>query len=139
MIRRQLKFLTATFGISLFLSVVNRVFFIIYNSGLLTGVSLRELAGCFLHGLELDASIAGYITAIPALFCIAAAWLPAASSRVWKVILEVYFAFMATLVAVIETADIGMFGDWLCRIDSQIYIYTLKEMLASVSIMNGLA
>lgn len=139
MIRRQLKFLTATFGISLFLSVVNRVFFIIYNSGLLTGVSLKELAGCFLHGLELDASIAGYITAVPALFCIAAAWLPASSSRAWKVVLEVYFAFMATLVAVIETADIGMFGDWLCRIDSQIYIYTLKEMLASVSFMNGLA
>ena len=46
---------------------------------------------------------------------------------------------MTVIVAVIETADIGMFGDWLCRIDSQIYIYTLKEMLASVSISNGIA
>ena len=139
MIRRQLKFLTATFMISLFLSVANRVFFIIYNSGLLTGVSMKELAGCFIHGLELDASIAGYITAIPALMCIIAAWLPAGGKRVWKRILGIYFIFMTGVVAVIETADIGMFGDWLCRIDSQIYIYTLKEMMASVSLVNGLA
>ena len=139
MIRRQLKFLTATFMISLFLSVANRVFFIIYNSGLLTGVSMKEMAGCFIHGLELDASIAGYITAIPALMCIIAAWLPAGGKRVWKRILGIYFIFMTGVVAVIETADIGMFGDWLCRIDSQIYIYTLKEMMASVSLVNGLA
>ena len=139
MIRRYLKFITATFVISLFLSIVNRGFFIIYNSGLLSGVSFSDLAGCFLHGLELDASIAGYIAAVPALLCIVASWLRTSSSSAWKVAFEVYFMITTTIVAVVQTADIGMFGDWLCRIDSQIYIYTLKEMLASVSIANGIA
>ena len=46
---------------------------------------------------------------------------------------------MSSAVAIVETADIGMFGDWLCRIDSQIYIYTLAEMMASVSLSSGLA
>jgi phosphoglycerol transferase MdoB-like AlkP superfamily enzyme len=139
MIRRYLKFISATFAISLFLSVVNRVFFIIYNSGMLSEASFSDLMGCFIHGFELDASIAGYITAVPALLCIVASWLRTPSSRAWKVAFEVYFMIMTTLVAVIETADIGMFGDWLCRIDSQIYIYTLEEMLASVSLANGIA
>ena len=139
MIKRYLKFITAIFVISLSLSIVNRVFFIIYNSGLLSGVPFSDITRCFIHGLELDASIAGYITAVPALLCILASWLRTSSSRAWKTAFEVYFMIMTVIVAVIETADIGMFGDWLCRIDSQIYIYTLKEMLASVSIANGIA
>lgn len=137
--KRQLKFITATFMISLFLSIANRVFFIVYNSALVSEFSFRELLLCFLHGVKLDASIAGYITALPALACLIATWMKRGQSKVWKSIMDVYFILMTALVAIIETADIGMFGDWLCRIDSQIYIYTLEEMMASVSLANGIA
>lgn len=138
MLRLQLKFLTATFMTSLFLSIGNRVFFILYNIDLVSEFSFLDLTRCFIHGFGLDASIAGYITAIPALTCIATTWVKV-SEHIWRRFLEVYFIVMTTLVAVIEAADIGMFGDWLCRIDSQIYIYTLKEMMASVSLVNGIA
>lgn len=139
MMKRQLKFITVTFMISLLLSVVNRGFFIVYNSDLVSEFSFWELLQCFLHGVKLDASIAGYITAVPALACLVATWIRSSDQKIWKIVLDVYFIAMTTLVAVIETADIGMFGDWLCRIDSQIYIYTLEEMMASVSLANGIA
>lgn len=139
--KKRIIFLTAIFSISLMLSVVNRGFFLIYNNGLIAGYSAMDILKCFIYGLSLDASIAGYITAIPALMTIATVWVPKESIRpkIWQRMMEGYLLFMTVLVAIIETADIGMFADWLCRIDSQIYIYTLEEMMASVSILSGIA
>ena len=138
--KKRIIFLTAIFSISLMLSVVNRGFFLIYNNGLVAGYSAMDILKCFIYGLSLDASIAGYITAIPALMTIATVWVPKESIRpkIWQRMMEGYLLFMTVLVAIIETADIGMFADWLCRIDSQIYIYTLEEMMASVSILSGI-
>ena len=139
--KKKLTFLISIFIISLMLSVINRIFFLVYNSGLLTEYSLIDLLKCFIHGFSLDASIAAYITILPALATLASIWTPIGvkSKSVWTWIFRIYFLVMSSAVAIVETADIGMFGDWLCRIDSQIYIYTLAEMMASVSLSSGLA
>lgn len=139
--KRIIRFILETFAISLLLSVINRVVFIIYYKELVSGFSFNELAQCFRYGLELDASIAGYIISIPLLACIACIWMPVneKTRKVWQYGLTGYFSFMTVLTAIIETADIGMFGAWLSRIDSQIFIYTPQEMMASVSLSNFIA
>jgi len=139
--RRFIKFILETFVISLLLSVVNRIVFIIYYRELLSEFSMSELLQAFVHGFQLDSSIAAYMIAIPLLSCIACIWIPVnkRSSKIWQWGMTSYFALMTILVSVIETADIGMFGAWLSRIDSQIFIYTPQEMMASVSMTDFIA
>lgn len=139
--RRLIRFILETFVISLLLSVVNRIVFIIYYRELLSEFSMSELLQAFVHGFQLDSSIAAYMIAIPLLACIACIWIPVnkRSSKIWQWGMTSYFALMTILVSVIETADIGMFGAWLSRIDSQIFIYTPQEMMASVSVTDFIA
>ncbi len=139
--RRFIRFILETFVISLLLSVVNRIVFIIYYRELLSEFSMSELLQAFVHGFQLDSSIAAYMIAIPLLACIACIWIPVnnRSSKIWQWGMTSYFALMTILVSVIETADIGMFGAWLSRIDSQIFIYTPQEMMASVSVTDFIA
>ena len=69
--RRLIRFILETFVISLLLSVVNRIVFIIYYRELLSEFSMSELLQAFVHGFQLDSSIAAYMIAIPLLACIA--------------------------------------------------------------------
>ena len=136
---KRLKFIVAIFVISLLLSVVNRVVFILYNySTIVSECSFVDLLQCFRHGLVLDLSIAGYLTALPLLATIATLWLPLTvqSAKVWRRVLIGYFAVVTFVVAVIECGDIGLFEAWQARIDAQAFIYTPKEMVASLTLGN---
>lgn len=139
--RRFIRFILETFVISLLLSIINRLVFIIYYRDLVSEFSISELLQTFVHGFQLDSSIAAYMIVIPLLACITCIWIPAndKSSKIWQGTMTGYFALMTVLVSVIETADIGMFGAWLSRIDSQIFIYTPQEMMASVSLTDFFA
>ena len=137
---RRLGFIVATFAIALLLSIVNRGVFILYNYELAADYSVGELLLCFLHGLKLDASIAGYITALPVISTIVTLWQPEGwrSDRAWRRLHLAYFAVVVTLVALLETADIGAFGAWQSRIDAQVLIYSPKEMMASLTVGNAI-
>lgn len=138
---KRLKYLAAIFAIAVLLFEVNRVVFLIYYNDMAVGCSGSELFKAILYGLKLDVITAGYITILPLLATMVAIWLPVGERgcRIWSRVMMWYYAIITTLVAVIETADIGMFGDWQSRIDAQIMIYSPKEMMASVSLMNGIS
>ena len=138
---KRLKYLVAVFATIVLLFEINRVVFIIYNHELASDCSFGELCMAMMHGLKLDVITAGYITIVPLIATIVAIWLPVAErgERIWQRIMVGYYALIIALVALIETADIGMFGEWQSRIDAQIMIYSPKEMMASVSLTNGIA
>ena len=135
---KRLKYIISVFSIALLLSIVNRGVFVIYNYSAVSDCSAWEILQCFLHGLYLDASIAGYITAIPLLATIITLWWPASwgGQKLWSVLLGGYFAIITLIVAIIETGDIGLFESWQSRIDAQVLIYTPKEMMASLTVGN---
>jgi phosphoglycerol transferase MdoB-like AlkP superfamily enzyme len=138
---KRLKYLVAVFSIAVLLFEVNRLVFLIYNNDLAADCSFGELCLAMLYGLKLDIITAGYITILPLIATIVTIWLRVAErgERIWQRIMVGYYAVIVTLVAFIETADIGMFGEWQSRIDAQVMIYSPKEMLASVSLSNGIA
>ena len=138
---KRLKYLAAVFAVAVLLFEVNRLVFIIYNHDLATECSVGELFQAMMYGLKLDIITAGYITALPLLATIVAIWLRVAERgcRIWSRVMVAYYAIATTAVAAIETADIGMFGEWQSRIDAQIMIYSPKEMMASVSLANGIS
>ena len=137
---KRLKYLAAVFAIAVLMFEVNRVIFLIYNHDLANDCSAGELFKAILYGLKLDVITAGYVTILPLLATIVAMWLHVEERgrRIWSRVMVGYFAVVTTIIAFIQTADIGMFGEWQSRIDAQIMIYSPKEMMASVSLANGL-
>jgi len=86
------------------------------------------------HGLTLDLSIAGYLTAIPALLLIASIWL---REEIIKPVLNVFFVIAATIISLCFTLNIALYPYWSFPLDSTplFYFFTSpKDALASISI-----
>lgn len=67
------------------------------------------------HGLPVDLSLAGYLTAIPGILYIISAWtLSKALHRVWCG----YFLFASLLISLIFTVDMGLYEYWGFRLDA---------------------
>lgn len=98
------------------------------------GVSWTEWLGTVWHGLPLDLSLAGYLTAIPGLLFICSAWaVPDLLRRIWCG----YFMFVSVLLSIIFTVDLGLYEYWGFRLDATPLFYFFsspKDAVASVSI-----
>lgn len=85
------------------------------------------------HGLPLDLSLAGYLTAIPGLLFIVSAWtLADILRRIWSG----YFLFISILISLIFTVDLGLYEYWGFRLDATPLFYFFsspKDAVASVS------
>ncbi len=82
-----------------------------------------------LHGLPLDLSLAGYLTApFGLLLCVS----PFLKSRVVRCISDCYMAVMIAAVLLIQLADIGTYPSWGFRLDRTVFIYLTspKNVLA---------
>lgn len=139
--RKHLKFLVAVYLSTMLLFTINRVVFLIYYHAMAAECSAGELFATLWRGLSLDSVTAAYILVVPLLATMLSVWLPVKERgrRLWRRLMKGYFIVVALLIALIQTADMGMFGEWQARIDAQVFIYSPKEMMASVSFVNGIA
>lgn len=91
------------------------------------------------HGLTLDATVAGYVTALPLLVTLTSLWvrLP---ERPWHGILTGYFTAVSLFTAAVFAVDLALYEHWGFRIDATILIYLSdpKEAMASVDLGLGL-
>ena len=71
--KRIIQFLT-TYFLFVLLFVLQKPIFMVYYHDLYTNVSLGDYFRVMWHGLPLDLSLAGYLTAIPGILLIASAW-----------------------------------------------------------------
>ncbi len=135
---RHVGFVVAIFAATMLISSLNRVVFILYNHALGADCSLGDFGLALLHGLKLDMSVAGYTAIVPLLISIATIWLQHNKSiiNVLRRIVMLYFCVVTLIFACVQCADIGMFGEWQSRIDSQIFIYSPREMMASLSFVH---
>lgn len=131
---RKILLIVATFLASLVLMALQKPMFLIWYAEQSAEASAAELMGVSLHGALLDSTMAGYISVIPWLLMLAAAWITIPEA-VMRRIMSGYFAAMAILVSLIVAVDMGLFRYWGYRIDSTIFPYlaTPKEAAASVT------
>ena len=90
--------------------------------------------GVMYHALPLDAALAAYLSAIPALLLIASMW---ASSRIVRIVAHIYFGITATTVALAFVVNIALYGFWGIPLDTTPLFYFLSspaDSLASVSL-----
>lgn len=105
-----------------------------YYHDLYTNASFTDFLRVMWHGLPLDLSLAGYLTAIPGFLIIASAWTNSVRLRYIR---QVYFGLIAFVMSTIFVIDIGLYGFWEFRLDATPIFYFFsspKDAMASVSI-----
>ncbi len=128
----NLLFLAALFGASLLAMALQKPVFLLWHRAQAAASSAAELAQVVWHGLKLDLTVAGYITALPLLVVLAAVWLPGQWSRR---ALKAYLLVVASLAAIAFTANLALYAYWAFPLDSSVlqYLASPKEALASVT------
>jgi phosphoglycerol transferase MdoB-like AlkP superfamily enzyme len=108
--------------------IVGRIFFMIYHHSLYAEFNALEIMNVFVHGLKHDASVAGYLTAIPGLLLLFTIWY----KHTYKLI-EFYFGAFAFIIATIIVVDIILYEYWGFRLDSTPLFYLATPVAAMAS------
>ncbi len=130
--KRIIQFLTTYFLFVLLFVLQKPVFMVCYHD-LYTHASFVDYLRVMWHGLPLDLSLAGYLTAIPGLLLAASAWT---NSALLRRIRQGYFGLIAFVMACIFIVDLGLYGYWDFRLDATPIFYFFsspKDAMASVS------
>lgn len=111
--------------------VVQKIFFLCMTWH--DGTMLSDVTDVMLHGLKLDAAVAGYVIALPWLLLFVQVF---ADCKFLKSVLKVYFFIVSLLTAIIIVVDASLYPFWQFKLDASIFLYTdkPKDALASVSL-----
>ncbi len=115
------------------LLMLQKPLFLLWYAELTAEADATELWGVVSHGLSLDATMAGYICAIPILLTLLCIWLPS----VWWLRLQRWWCYTAAvIVAVTFTVNLGLYEFWGFPLDGSVFQYlaTPKEAMASVTL-----
>ena len=105
----------------------------LYHHALAGGCPLSDYLQVITHGLLLDCTIAGYLTALPLLMTLVSIWLP---GSFYRKLLKGYFGIMAVLIAAIFAVDVALYGYWGFRLDATLFFYLQSpgDAMASVPV-----
>lgn len=115
--------------------LIEKTIFTLVHASIGGNVGLKDVLDVLYHGLPLDLSMSGYLTAIPALVLIASVWLkPESVARIFNI----YFAFILSLVGIITIVDIVVYPHWGFHFDSTVFLYLKnpKETFGSASTLD---
>lgn len=106
------------------------VFLAVYASEI-GGSWLGNLWPVVAHGLAMDCSMAGYLTAVPALLVIASLWT---RSRAVRIVGNIYSAIVAAVISIVFCLDIVLYGYWGFRLDmTPVFYFTTSPAAAMAS------
>lgn len=131
--RKRLIFLLAAFGVWLPVFMIQKPLFMLYHQAL-AKASLTDYLQVIWHGLELDCTVAGYLTVIPFLLTLLSVWIP---GKFYRKILAVYFLVMAISIAAIFAVDIALYEYWGFRLDATFFFYLQSPADAMASVPLG--
>ncbi|MBQ7894564.1 MAG: sulfatase-like hydrolase/transferase [Alistipes sp.] len=136
--RRKLAFPIAVFAATVVMMAVQKPVFMAYYAVEAAGAGIRGWIDVLWHGLTLDMTVAGYVTALPILVTLLSLWLRL-SEKVWRGVLTTWFVLVAVTTAVIFAVDVALYEHWGFRIDSTVLIYLAdpEEAMASVDFWLG--
>lgn len=133
MLRYILKFL-AIYLTFVLAGAIQKPVFLIFHGG--EGLSAADWFEVIYHGLSMDCTVAGYLTAVPGLLMVAGIWLP---HRAWlQQIMRGYNAVAAVLMSLAAVANIGLYGHWGFPLDvTPVFYFTSSPSAAAASATTG--
>lgn len=136
--RKKLLFIFATFLATVLVMAVQKPLFLAYYAAEAAGAGFGGWWRVVWHGLLLDMTVAGYVTALPLLATLLSLWvrLP---ERLWGRIMTGYFSVVAVFTALVFAVDSALYAHWGFRLDATILIYLTdpREAMASVDLWTG--
>ena len=132
--KKRILFLLTLYFMWLPLLAIQKPVFMLYHHALASGCSLIDYLKIITHGLLLDCTIAGYLTALPLLMTLVSVWLPGAF---YRKLLKGYFGIMAILIAAIFSVDVALYGYWGFRLDATLFFYLQSPGDAMASVPLG--
>ncbi len=116
----------------LLIFVCQKPFFMLYNGMVDKGTDWGDCLQVLWHGASLDATMSGYLTALPFLLVLISIWL---KRMPLKKLLFPYYVIAALLISIIFIVDMGLYPFWGFKLDASIFLYldSPEEALASVS------
>ena len=131
---KYLRFLILLFIAWLPVFALQKPVFLCYHHAFSAGYGLNDLLQVTLHGLKLDCTIAGYLTALPLLLCLL---FFNVHQQILK-ILKIYLLCMAILIAMIFSIDLALYEFWGFRLDATLFFYLKSPKDAFASVPLGL-
>lgn len=110
--------------------LVQKPVFMLYYHHLYKGASVADYLQVMWSGLKLDASIAGYLTALPGLILIASLWI---NPVVIKYVQKFYYGVISVLLSIILVSDLVLYQYWGFRLDSTPLFYLKSPASAFAS------
>lgn len=131
--RYILKFL-ACFVVTVLLSVVYKIVFVLLHHALYAGTGFTDVMAAIWHGLPMDMSVAGYVTAVPGLLLLTASLAPGSWLRGAE---RIYFTVIAMVLGLVMTLDAGLYSFWGFKLDMTPVFYFLSSPAAVVGGMSA--
>lgn len=131
--KKRILYIVTLFFTLLLLFISQKPLFMLYNDAVGKDAVWGDFFQVMLHGASLDATTAGYLTALPLLFVIISIWLKKISLR--KYLLP-YYIIATLLVAITFVVDMGLYPFWGFKLDASVFLYldSPEEAMASVSV-----
>lgn len=132
MFQRFVRFCT-TYVLLLLIFMLQKPLFILFYHGMFPDAGASEVFATMWHGLVLDASVAGYLTAVPTIMLIVSLWYAGKGLRIAA---NIYFGIISAIMSLAFTANIALYGFWGFPLDSTPLFYFFSspaDAMASVS------
>ena len=130
--KKRILYIITLFFTLLLLFVSQKPLFMLYNVAVGKDAIWSDFFQVMLHGASLDATTAGYLTALPLLFIIISIWLKKVSLRKYLI---PYYIIASLLVSITFVVDMGLYPFWGFKLDASVFLYldSPEEAMASVS------
>lgn len=130
---RKIRFLLAVFALSVCWMALQKPLFLLWYADQAAACTPAEWWGVLWHGLKLDLTVAGYITALPLLVTLLSVWVRLPEGFV-RPFFKGYFALVSVVTAVVVAVDLALYAHWGFRIDHTVLLYLADpaEAMASV-------
>lgn len=130
---RKFRFLLAVFALSVCWMALQKPVFLAWYAEQAAGCTVGEWLAVVGHGLKLDLTVAGYITALPTLLTLLSVWV-SLPERAMRRLFRGYFILLSLITALIFAVDLALYAHWGFRIDHTVLLYLAdpKEAMASV-------
>lgn len=126
--------LIAVFATFVLAGVLEKLVFLFMYGG--ADVTAGDWADVICHGLAMDCTVAGYLTAVPALLMIASVWLP--GNSVLGRVYNIYSMVAAVILSMTFVANIGLYGHWGFPLDmTPVFYFTSSPSAAAASATTG--
>ena len=130
--KKRIVYIVSYFFTVLLMFVIQKPLFMLYNDAVGKEVNLTDFGQVMWHAISLDATTAGYFTALPLLIILVSIWTKRISLK--KLLLP-YYILVAILLSIVFVVDMGLYPFWGFKLDASIFLYldSPKEAMASVS------